>query len=71
MGNTEMWECGNVGMNEDGERDNEIKHKKVFGELLRSATRISLLRFDGATHPAASRHPSLGGDGLPHHVYCQ
>ncbi len=49
-GNAEMWECGNVGVNEDGERDNEIKHKKVFGELLRSATRISLLRFDNATH---------------------
>ncbi len=49
-GNAEVWECVNVGVNEDGERDNEIKHKKVFGELLRSATRISLLRFDGATH---------------------
>ena len=46
-----MWECVNVGVNEDGERDNEIKHKIVFGELLRCATRISLLRFDNATHP--------------------
>ncbi len=29
-GNAEVWECVNVGVNEDGERDNEIKHKKVF-----------------------------------------
>ena len=50
MGNAEVWVCVNVGVNEDGERDNDIKHKIVFGELLRSATRISLLRFDSATH---------------------